>query len=214
MKLELQIALRSTEWHLRAPRSAAPLKHSAPLCTRWCSAGSPRSQERGPIEATMSHEPAAHSGASPRSQERGPIEAIGVLGEADSARSHLRAPRSAAPLKPLCARTARPPRCVSPRSQERGPIGRPGRDRPCSPVRARTPPHPWLAGCSLGAISGCARWVGLTLPPFFRVENSPTKTIVRFAADEPRSKFWVRGLCPKASGRLRPQSRLRERPPH
>jgi hypothetical protein len=34
------------------------------------------------------------------------------------------------------------------------------------------------------------------------------------ATDEPQFMFWVRGLCPKASERLRPRSRMRERPPH
>src|SRR6266852_4414068 len=62
---------------------------------------SPRSSERGPVEAAR---PASHPSRlpiSPRSSERGPGEAPRRPVPRPECRYHLRAPRSAAPLKPL-----------------------------------------------------------------------------------------------------------------
>ncbi len=83
---------------LRALRSAAPLKRLE--SSRGCSWAwwSPRSQERGPIEACVVAAGPSWAFASPRSQERGPIEARVRKGN----------------------QTGSSPR--SPRSQERGPI--------------------------------------------------------------------------------------------
>ena len=106
---------------------------------------SPRSRERGPVEAPCASRTAAPADGSPRSRERGPVEALGGNFRTSFSRT-LRAHVSAAPLKretreetdagsfPLRAHVSAAPlkrvapcpsgRCrrSSPRSRERGPV--------------------------------------------------------------------------------------------
>ncbi len=102
--------------------NVAPLKPEERRVTLDLTAASPRSNERGPIEAYKFGGAFWEQGISPRSNERGPIEAI-TLGEyvaADGSALHVR--MNVAPLKPDetgAASRAAPP---SPRSNERGPI--------------------------------------------------------------------------------------------
>ncbi len=101
--------------------SAAPLKLLAFDLDSKGNRSSPRSRERGPIEALTAETVLAYLKTSPRSRERGPIEAVGpdvtVIGLCASLRAHV----SAAPLK-LMYRVSVSIICSSPRSRERGPI--------------------------------------------------------------------------------------------
>ena len=67
---------------------------------------SPRSRERGPIEAGSHQCEDRNAGLSPRSRERGPIEAGVSRSIVTPMAGPLRAPASAAPLKPGDATTA------------------------------------------------------------------------------------------------------------
>ena len=60
---------------LRALRSAAPLKLAQSVLRRDEQRLSPRSSERGPVEASISRQGKEGAGLSPRSSERGPVEA-------------------------------------------------------------------------------------------------------------------------------------------
>jgi len=83
---------------------------------------SPRSIERGPVEARLYFRVLRTLLYSPRSIERGPVEAPCVVPVARARPCSLRAQLSAAPLKPNCCSFMVCFSCTSPRSIERGPV--------------------------------------------------------------------------------------------
>src|SRR5690606_24970130 len=62
-------------WNLRALRSAASLKHEIRVTSRSSAHLSPRSSERGLVEARLAGPTLPASRRSPRSSERGLVEA-------------------------------------------------------------------------------------------------------------------------------------------
>ena len=132
---------------LRAHMSAAPLKRGKRSSVKARMLGTPRSHERGPVEAEkLGVFVDAFNDDTPRSHERGPVEArrgwprCGVRG--NTPRSHergpveasphgaallhdiipLRAHMSAAPLKQFREPFVHGGHVVTPRSHERGPV--------------------------------------------------------------------------------------------
>ncbi len=132
--------------HLRARKSAAPLKRLRPRRRPPPSPPPPRSKERGPVEARCRPLSAGGTFRPPRSKERGPVEAAYGPFPDTLEGAHLRARKSAAPLKltfegnsynlmpdlrarksaaplKLLSSPIEPPRPrAPPRSKERGPV--------------------------------------------------------------------------------------------
>ena len=75
LKPKIRRCKEAEELNLHALTSVAPLKHDGPEEIQAALNTSPRSHERGPVEAGHKELAATVLGISPRSHERGPVEA-------------------------------------------------------------------------------------------------------------------------------------------
>ena len=102
LKPEIREYLNRKEQPLRGQPTAAPLKRTHTVVPVGSSGSSPRSTNRGPIEAQFAAPAEDPFEFSPRSTNRGPIEAGDHVDAVDNGCCPLRGQPTAAPLKP-CA---------------------------------------------------------------------------------------------------------------
>ncbi len=117
MNIEMRVENISPRSHERGSIEATRWRGS-----RMAAFSSPRSHERGSIEAPVGGAELNLHVTSPRSHERGSIEARPAGAQVRRAWPSLRALTSAAPLKPSEREKARGVEACSPRSHERGSI--------------------------------------------------------------------------------------------
>ena len=114
--------MRTTETALRARKSAAPLKRALGGLWDVLKAVTPRSKERGTVEAASVRRGDKWQFLTPRSKERGTVEAGLVRGFRFARQIPLRARKSAAPLKLTFFAMLWRAKVRTPRSKERGTV--------------------------------------------------------------------------------------------